>query len=90
MASKRIWVSWLGDYYMDVLAVEAAIKGRTQAAEAASLLCSILQQREEKRRQMVQYLADKNQIPYEEMWRRLANGTYKTDDIEIDTEESEV
>jgi hypothetical protein len=67
---------------MDVLAVEAAVKGRTQANEAASLLCAMLQQREEKRRQMVQYLASKNNCTYEEMWNRLASGLYKnTEDM---------
>ena len=76
MASKRFVVSWLGEYYMDCLEVEAALKDRTRAMEGSSLLCSLLQQRDEKRQKMVQYLADKRGIPYEEMWSQLRDGNY--------------
>lgn len=90
MATKRFYVSWMGEYYMDALRVEAILKGRTQANEAASLLGAKLQEREEKRRKMVDYLAQKRGIPYQEMYQQLVSGTYSpsTDELnELDEEE---
>lgn len=90
MATKRFYVSWMGEYYMDALKVEAALKGRTQANEAASLLGAKLQEREEKRKNMVNYLAKKRGIPYEEMYQLLVSGNYNpsTDElIELEDEE---
>jgi hypothetical protein len=77
MASKRFQVSWLGEYYMDCLAVEAVIKDRTKSLEASSLLCSMLQQREEKRRHIVEYLAQKRNISFDDMWKQMVNGSYE-------------
>jgi len=81
--SKRFQIAELGEYYDDCLSVEAAIKNRTKANEAASLLCSMLQSREEKRKQMVQYLASKYNIEYNDMWNRLLDGSFKPSEDDI-------
>ncbi|MFL9458561.1 MULTISPECIES: hypothetical protein [Nostocales] len=84
MASKRFQVSWLGEYYMDCLEVEAALKDKTRAVEAANLLCLMLDQEEEKRRRKVQYLADKRGVTFNEMWHQLRTGTYKITNEDIE------
>jgi hypothetical protein len=55
------------------------------APEASSLLCDMLQQRDEKRHRMVEHLAKKRGIPSDEMWKQLVNGTHKP----IDQDEAE-
>lgn len=82
--SKRFWVSWLGEYYMDCLDVESALKHRTQAGEAASLLSAKLQERKEKRDAMVQYLANKHGTTFDEMWVRLRDGKYEPTEQELE------
>ncbi len=71
---ERLRLAPLGEYYEDALKIEAAIKNRTTAAEAASLLCAKLQERKANRAEMVQYLANKRGISEKEMWVQLLNG----------------
>lgn len=72
--SDRIYASGLGEYYRDVLKIEATLKQRTEPIEAGSLLCAKLQERAPKREAMVQYMADKRGISFREMWNLLLNG----------------
>lgn len=76
MAYKRFFVSDLGEYHMDCLKVEAALKRRNQTAEAASLLITELDERQNKRENMVAYLAKKRNLSYDEIWTQLLTGTY--------------
>lgn len=83
--TKRLQIPELGEYYSDMLKVEAALQNRTLPQEASSLLCDMLQQRDEKRQRMVEHLAKKRGIPSDEMWKQLVNGTHKP----IDQDEAE-
>lgn len=74
---ERIYVTYPGEFYDDALTVEAAIKNRSKSAEAASLLCSKLQERKTRRDEMVQYLANKRRISFDEMWHQLLVGEYQ-------------
>jgi plasmid stability protein len=74
--SKRLQIPDIGEYYLDLLKVEAALKNRSMPQEASSLLCTILQQREEKRRRMVEHLARKRGISTDDMWRQLLDDSY--------------
>jgi hypothetical protein len=76
-ATERSYISYPGEYYDDAWTVEAALKGRTKTAEGSSLLCAKLQERESRRNQMVQYLANKRNISFEEMWNQLLVGDYE-------------
>jgi hypothetical protein len=58
------------------------LKGKTKTAEATSLFCAKLQEREPKRNAMVQYLADKRGITFQEMWLQLLNGSEDTTVLE--------
>jgi uncharacterized protein (DUF3084 family) len=82
----RTRISSLGEWYDDLLAIDALINGRSQAQQAASLLCSKLQEREEKIKQRVRYLAAKRGIPVDQMWLQLLKGDYrKLSDEELAT-----
>ncbi len=76
-ATERQYISYVGEYYDDAWTVEAELKGRTKTAEGASLLCGKLQERESRRNQMVQYLADKRGISFQDMWNQILIGKYQ-------------
>jgi hypothetical protein len=75
--TERQYIAYLGEYYDDAWTIEAELKGKTKTIEGASLLCAKLQEREEKRTKMVQYLADKRAISFKEMWRQILTGKYQ-------------
>lgn len=74
--TDRQYINYLGEYYDDCLTVEAELKNRTKTFEGSSLLCAKLQEREQKRNLMVEYLAGKRNISFQEMWRQLLTKTY--------------
>ena len=76
-ATERQYISYVGEFYDDAWTVEAALKGKTKTVEGASLLCTKLQEREDKRNKMVQYLADKRGISFKEMWMQMLTGKYE-------------
>ncbi len=76
-ATERQHVSYLGEYYDDCWTIEAELKGRTKTQEGASLLCAKLQEREDRRNKMVQYLADKRGVSFKEMWNLILTGKYE-------------
>lgn len=76
-ATERQYIAYLGEYYDDAWTIEAELKGKPKTVEGASLLCAKLQEREEKRTKMVQYLADKRGISFKEMWNQILIGKYQ-------------
>jgi len=72
----RLRLSALGEYYEDLLEIDARVNGRTPSQQGASLLCAKLQERELKIRERVDYLARKRGIGGDEMWIRLLKGDY--------------
>lgn len=66
--ADRFYISQLGEPYYDMLKVEAWLKQRTMSAEANSILCSRLMQREEYRDRLVNELARKRGISFQQMW----------------------
>lgn len=68
MASDRFYIAPLGEPYYDILKVEAWLKRRTMSAEANSILCARLMQREDYRRRLVEECARKRGIPFQQMW----------------------
>lgn len=67
----------LGEWYEDLLKIDSVINGRSEAQQAASLLCAKLQERQEKIKERVRYLAAKRGISFEEMWLRILKGNYR-------------
>lgn len=74
---ERPRIANLGEWYEDLLTVDSAINGRSEAQQGSSLLCAKLQEREEKIRQRVRYLAAKRGVTFEEMWLQLLKGSYR-------------
>jgi len=70
-------ISQLGEWYEDLLLIDSAINARSEAQQATSLLCSKLQERLEKIKERVRYLAAKRSISFGEMWLQILKGEYQ-------------
>lgn len=64
----------LGEWYEDLLRIEAWITGRTMAAQGSSLLCAKLQEREKRSHDRVAYLAKKRGLSKDELWFQILKG----------------
>jgi hypothetical protein len=78
---KRIMIQ-LGEYYQDLLTIDAFIAGRTPSAQAGSLLGAKLQEREPKIKERLQYLANKRGVTVEELTASILNGFTDNDVVE--------
>ncbi|NWF61735.1 MAG: hypothetical protein HXY43_21380 [Fischerella sp.] len=72
---ERLAIPGLGEYYNDVLTVDAWVNGRTKVSQAQSLLCAKLQERDKLIKERVEYLAKKRGITFDQMWAEILNGT---------------
>ena len=70
----RIGMSSLGEYYEDVLEIDARMNARSKAEQARTLVYAKVQEREGKIKERVQYLANKRGISFQEMWDMLLTG----------------
>ncbi|MEG5056038.1 MULTISPECIES: hypothetical protein [unclassified Microcoleus] len=91
MARKddRLHVAPLGEYYDDILKVDSWINARPISSQANSLLCVKLQEREERIRARIEYLAAKRGISGKELWNQILKGDAKKLEPEEITEVSE-
>lgn len=82
MAKKveRLYVSPMGELYMDALKIEAWLKNRTLSNEANSLLCAALMKRDDYRNRALAELAQKRGISVEQLKAQIL-----TDKAEIMT-----
>lgn len=71
---ERLQLPALGEYYDDILAIDAWINNRTKVVQGQSLLCAKLQERETRIKERVAYLAKKRGISEEEMWIQILTG----------------
>jgi len=79
-------LSALGEYYADILAVDAWVNGRAPSGQAHSLLCSKLMQREDRVKERVAYLARKRGVDPDILWLQILKGEAEpldTDEIVI-------
>lgn len=88
---SRLIVSSLGEYYTDLLTIDSWINNRSKASQANSLICAKLQEREQRIKERVEYLASKRGIEANELWKQILNGTAQKIDGEdlIDNSEDE-
>ncbi len=70
----RISMSSLGEYYEDVLEIDARMNGRSKPEQARTLVYAKVQEREGKIKERVEYLARKRGISFQEMWDQLLTG----------------
>ena len=79
---KRIMVQ-LGEYYQDMLTLDAYITGRTPSSQAGSLLGAKLQEREPKIKERLQYLANKKGLSADDLISQVLKGdAYNDETIE--------
>ena len=76
---ERIQVQ-LGEYYADLLKLDAWINGRTKSLQAGSLLGGKMQERESKIFERLAYLAEKRGIGVKELREQILNGEDKDSD----------
>lgn len=72
----------LGEFYEDLLKVDAWVTAQTVAGQGKSLLCAKLMQRQEEIRSRVQYLAAKRGISADELWSQILKGEAKKLDLD--------
>ncbi|NES98196.1 MAG: hypothetical protein F6K32_24025 [Desertifilum sp. SIO1I2] len=70
----RLALPALGEYYDDILTIDAWINNRTKPQQAQGLLCYKLQEREARIRERVEYLAKKRGIDSETLWLQILKG----------------
>lgn len=75
--TERLQIPPIGEWYQDLLAIDAAINDRSEPTQASGLLCTKLQEREPKIRDRVQYLARKRGLTFDEMWDSLLTGKFE-------------
>lgn len=75
--SNRIQLPALGEWYEDLLKIDSIINGRSEPMQGQSLLCAKLQEREEKIRERVTYMAAKRGISFDQMWSQMISGNYE-------------
>ena len=88
----RLTIAPIGEYYGDLLTIDSWINDRSKAQQASSLLCSKLQEREDRIRERVKYLANKRGISPDELWIQILKGKAKKiepDEIVDDDNEEE-
>ncbi len=70
----RTVLSPIGEWYEDLLNVDAAVNARSTAIQGSSLLCAKLQERQALIKERIQYLADKRGISFDECWKLAVTG----------------
>lgn len=79
---ERLVISSIGEYYNDLLIVDSFIRDTTKSQQASSLLCSKLQEREQRIRERINYLAKKRGITPDELWLQILKGNAKKIDAD--------
>jgi len=64
----------LGEYYADLLKLDAWVNGRTKSLQAGNLLGAKIQERESKILERIAYLAEKRGISPEELRKQILSG----------------
>lgn len=72
---RRLALPALGEYYNDILTLDAWINNRTRVTQAQSLLCAKLQEREIRIKERLEYIAKKRGITADELWESILEGT---------------
>ena len=72
--NKRLQVPALGEWYDDLLYIDAWINGRSKVLQAQNLLCAKLQERETRIKERIDYLAEKRKISSKELWLQILAG----------------
>lgn len=84
---ERLVIAPIGEYYNDLLTVDSWIRDTTKSQQASSLLASKLQEREQRIKERIEYLAKKRGITSDELWVQILKGNARkidADEISIE------
>lgn len=70
----RLLISSLGEYYEDLLTIDAFVAGNSKPQQGKSLLSAKLNEKEINLKERVAYLAKKRGIEFNEMWATILKG----------------
>ena len=65
------------EFFLDLLTVDAALHGRSPAQQASTLACEQLSENQTQIRQMVEYLASKRGLSFDDLWLQFLQGRYQ-------------
>ena len=71
---RRLALPALGEYYNDILTLDAWINNRSRVVQAQNLLCAKLQEREIRIKERIEYIAKKRGITSEQLWELILSG----------------
>jgi len=71
---RRLALPALGEYYNDILTLDAWINNRSRVVQAQNLLCAKLQEREIRIKERIEYIAKKRGITSEQLWELILTG----------------
>lgn len=74
MKDGQVVVSGVGEWYLDMLAIDAWINSRSIGAQASGLLCTKVQEREARIKERLAYLAEKRKISVKELTNQILTG----------------
>lgn len=70
-SQKRFYIKSMGEYFDSILKLEAILYNKTMSEIASSLLVDKLKENEPERKKMIEQMAIKNGVSYEEQYRQL-------------------
>lgn len=71
---RRLALPALGEYYNDMLTLDAWINNRSRVVQAQSLLCAKLQERETRIKERIDYIAKKRGMTSDQLWELILSG----------------
>lgn len=71
---RRLALPALGEYYNDILSLDAWINNRTRVTQAQNLLCAKLQEREVRIKERLEYIAKKRGMTSDQLWELILSG----------------
>lgn len=74
---ERLIIAPIGEFYEDVLRIDAWITAQSVASQGRSLLCAKLMQRLPEIRSRVEYLAKKRCMSADDLWIQILEGAAK-------------
>jgi len=79
---ERLVIAPIGEFYNDLLIVDSWIRDTTKSQQASNLVCARLQEREQRIKERIEYLAKKRGITPDELWIQILKGNAKKIDAD--------
>ena len=74
MATEKIMLSLTGEFYQDLLTIDAWLEGKPRSTHGANLLGKALNMREQQVKERLEYAAAKRNMTVDELWQAILKG----------------